>query len=139
MKIFLKIYIYYKLFIKPYNKIQICNFLSWFHIYNWYTLYICYVVWRMTQMLCEGWQRCVSIHVFIFLYFKKTVKPWCYIVLSNWKVTSREWNTHIITILAQPRVFFLLEKKLKISSCSILKMNKKCKKKKSSGIFVFKT
>lgn len=122
MKIFLKIYIYYKFFIKPYNKIQICNFLSWFHIYNWYTLYI-------VCRLCEGWQRCVSIHVFIFLYFKKTVKPWCYIVLSNWKVTSREWNTHIVTILAQPRVFFLLEKKLKISSCSILKMNKKCKKK----------
>lgn len=132
MKIFLKIYIYYKFFIKPYNKIQICNFLSWFHIYNWYTLYI-------VCRLCEGWQRCVSIHVFIFLYFKKIVKPWCYIVLSNWKVTSREWNTHIVTILAQPRVFFLLEKKLKISSCSILKMNKKCKKKKSSGIFVFKT
>lgn len=43
MKIFLKIYIYYKFFIKPYNKIQICNFLSWFHIYNWYTLYVGYV------------------------------------------------------------------------------------------------
>lgn len=100
----MKIYIYYKFFIKPYNKIQICNFLSWFHFYNWYTLYI-------VCRLCEGRQRCVSIHVFIFLYFKKTVKPWCHIVLSNWKVTSREWNTHIVTILAQPRVFFFCWKK----------------------------
>lgn len=133
MKIFLKIYIYYKFFIKPYNKIQICNFLSWFHIYNWYTLYI-------VCRLCEGWQRCVSIHVFIFLYFKKTVKPWCYIVLSNWKVTSREWNTHIVTILAQPRVFFSVGKKVEDFFMFYFENEQIFKNiRKSSGIFVFKT
>lgn len=130
MKRFLKIYIYLKFFIKPYNKIQICNFLSWFHIYNWYTLYI-------VCRLCEGRQRCVSIHVFIFLYFKKTVKPWCYIVLSNWKVTSREWNTHIVTILAQPRVFFCWKKSWRFLHFLFWKWTKNVKK--SSGIFVFKT
>lgn len=133
MKIFLKIYIYYKFFIKPYNKIQICNFLSWFHIYNWYTLYI-------VCRLCEGWQRCVSIHVFIFLYFKKTVKPWCYIVLSNWKVTSREWNTHIVTILAKPRGFFSVGKKVEDFFMFYFENEQIFKNiRKSSGIFVFKT
>lgn len=88
MKIFLKIYRYYKFFIKPYNKIQICNFLSWFHIYNWYTLYI---VCRFDRDVCQ------------------------YMFLSS----------------------CILRKQLKISSCSIWKMNKKCKKKKSHLGFLF--
>lgn len=88
MKRFLKIYIYLNFFIKPYNKIQICNFLSWFHIYNWYTLYI-------VCRLCDVCQ---------------------YMFLSS----------------------CILRKQLKISSCSILKMNKKCKKKKKSHLgFLF--